>query len=245
MTDKTTDLRDRIADALAEADGWVFAPGFKEGSPTYQGFLKQADAVLAVLPAGEADRVRSLIADLESAVESRTAVGMADAVSLWPQFRDRIAQALVRMDAMVWLGTRRGERDRDESIGLTVLAGRLSDAALGTSQQPSCTTCGHLACDGTQPCRVLTYGGDRCRCLGPSLLRRRADETPAAEMPTAPVQHAPGKAIRCPDCRAKGYTICLDEPAAEACPPGCVACATDESHDPAPAAGARQDGARP
>lgn len=43
-------LRDRIADALAEADGWVFAPGFKEGSPTYQGFLRQADAVLAVLP---------------------------------------------------------------------------------------------------------------------------------------------------------------------------------------------------
>lgn len=32
---------------------------------------------------------------------------------------------------------------------------------------------------------------------------------------------------------------------AEACPPGCVACATDESHDPAPtAAGARQDGAQ-
>jgi hypothetical protein len=30
----------------------------------------------------------------------------------------------------------------------------------------------------------------------------------------------------------------------EACPPGCVACATDESHDPAPATGARQDGAQ-
>ncbi|MEU9597231.1 hypothetical protein AB0E06_10505 [Streptomyces sp. NPDC048109] len=29
------------------------------------------------------------------------------------------------------------------------------------------------------------------------------------------------------------------------CPPGCIACATDESHDPAPAAGARQDGAQP
>ncbi|WP_333744087.1 hypothetical protein [Streptomyces ardesiacus] len=50
-----TALRDRIADALTEADGWVFAPGFKEGSPTYQGYLKQADAVLAVLPA-PADR---------------------------------------------------------------------------------------------------------------------------------------------------------------------------------------------
>jgi hypothetical protein len=33
-------------------------------------------------------------------------------------------------------------------------------------------------------------------------------------------------------------------PAVEPCPPGCIACATDESHDPAPAAGARQDGAQ-
>ena len=67
----------------------------------------------------------------------------------------------------------------------------------------------------------------------------------------------------CHDCQgwngAHGYGQELpwlpegDEPAARArqddppvvpCPPGCVACATDESHDPAPAAGARQDGAQ-
>ena len=35
-----------------------------------------------------------------------------------------------------------------------------------------------------------------------------------------------------------------DDPPVEPCPPGCVACATDESHDPAPAARARQDGAQ-
>lgn len=33
-----------------------------------------------------------------------------------------------------------------------------------------------------------------------------------------------------------------DAPPVRACPPGCVACATDESHDPAPAAGAEQGG---
>ncbi|MFF7308127.1 hypothetical protein [Streptomyces sp. NPDC008137] len=33
-------------------------------------------------------------------------------------------------------------------------------------------------------------------------------------------------------------------PAVKPCPPGCIACATDESHDPQPAAGAQQDGAR-
>ncbi|MFB7597226.1 hypothetical protein [Streptomyces sp. NPDC056160] len=49
---------------------------------------------------------------------------------------------------------------------------------------------------------------------GEQELRRMADETAAAETQT------------------------------NACPPGCVACATDESHDPAPAAGARQDEAQ-
>lgn len=47
-------------------------------------------------------------------------------------------------------------------------------------------------------------------------LRRVADETAATETQAAPVQHAPGKVIRCPDCRDKGYTVCLDEPAAGA-----------------------------
>ena len=45
-------LRDRIADALAKADGWEWADGFdKTRSPSFQGYQRQADAVLAVLPA--------------------------------------------------------------------------------------------------------------------------------------------------------------------------------------------------
>ena len=46
-----TDLRDRVAEALADADGWKWAPDAKAGSPTWQGYLDRADAVLAVLPA--------------------------------------------------------------------------------------------------------------------------------------------------------------------------------------------------
>lgn len=41
-----------------------------------------------------------------------------------------IADALVRMDAMVWLGCRRGDRDHDEPIGQEALAERLADAVL-------------------------------------------------------------------------------------------------------------------
>ena len=44
-------LRDRIADVLADADGWKWAPGFKDHSPTWQGYQTRADAVLTVLPA--------------------------------------------------------------------------------------------------------------------------------------------------------------------------------------------------
>jgi hypothetical protein len=45
-------LRDRIAEALATADGWTWADGFdKTKSPAYQSYQKRADAVLAVLPA--------------------------------------------------------------------------------------------------------------------------------------------------------------------------------------------------
>jgi hypothetical protein len=38
-------------------------------------------------------------------------------------------------------------------------------------------------------------------------LRRLAAETPGPE--TQGVRHAPGTAILCPDCRAKGYSVCM------------------------------------
>ncbi|MFJ3141668.1 hypothetical protein ACIPJM_04355 [Streptomyces halstedii] len=45
-----TEARTRIADALAAADGWEWAPSFdKTRSPSYQEFLRQADVALAAL----------------------------------------------------------------------------------------------------------------------------------------------------------------------------------------------------
>ncbi|MBB1252893.1 hypothetical protein H3146_05865 [Streptomyces sp. OF3] len=45
------DVRDRIADALAAADGWTWVDGFdKTKSPSYQRYLAQADALLTALP---------------------------------------------------------------------------------------------------------------------------------------------------------------------------------------------------
>ena len=55
--------RATVADALADADGWEWAPGFdKTRSPSYQGYLRQADAVLAVL-AAEAQQPAPAVAD--------------------------------------------------------------------------------------------------------------------------------------------------------------------------------------
>ncbi|MGW1295130.1 hypothetical protein [Streptomyces sp. NPDC002533] len=48
----TAESRTRIADALAKADGWEWAPGGnKIPSPSYQEYLRQADAALAALVA--------------------------------------------------------------------------------------------------------------------------------------------------------------------------------------------------
>jgi hypothetical protein len=44
--------------------------------------------------------------------------------------REQIAEALVRMDAMTWLGCRRGDREHDEPIGQEALAERLAEAVL-------------------------------------------------------------------------------------------------------------------
>ncbi|MFJ8871056.1 hypothetical protein ACIRD6_35555 [Streptomyces sp. NPDC102473] len=68
MTTETpgAELRDHIADALADADGWEWAPGFdKRRSPSYQEFQRQADAVLAVLP--EFDPARRILGTTEQA----------------------------------------------------------------------------------------------------------------------------------------------------------------------------------
>jgi len=50
-TNQAAEARDRIAQVLADADGWRWADGFKEQSPTWQRYQQLADAVLAGLPA--------------------------------------------------------------------------------------------------------------------------------------------------------------------------------------------------
>lgn len=54
-----TEARTRIADALAAADGWKWSPGFKNSSPTYEGYLRQADVALAALATPAAPRQHS------------------------------------------------------------------------------------------------------------------------------------------------------------------------------------------
>jgi hypothetical protein len=77
-------------------------------------------------------------------------------------------------------------------------------------------------------------------------LRRMADET-ATVSPAArvhPGNRADETATETPSTRLARQSVqAMTDTLQRACPPGCVACATDESHDPQPAAGVRQDGA--
>jgi hypothetical protein len=60
VTDQQAELRDRIAEALAAADGWTWTPDFDRNlSPVWQGYLKRADVVMPVLPPA-ADRAAVL-----------------------------------------------------------------------------------------------------------------------------------------------------------------------------------------
>ncbi|MGW2223858.1 hypothetical protein [Streptomyces formicae] len=54
-------LRDRIAEALAEVDGWQWADGFdRTRSPSFQNYLRYADAVLAAYTTPALDDVRKV-----------------------------------------------------------------------------------------------------------------------------------------------------------------------------------------
>jgi hypothetical protein len=65
---------------------------------------------------------------------------------------------------------------------------------------------------GAAQCDVDFENG--ARCAKPAGHRPPGSDDPHVP---APVQHAPGKAVLCPDCRAKGHTICMpDEQSAAA-----------------------------
>ncbi|MEV0556284.1 hypothetical protein AB0I27_22880 [Streptomyces sp. NPDC050597] len=78
----TVERRDRYAQALADADGWEWAEGFKEQSPTWLRFQQRADAVLAVADA-EQTALRTRVACLTTALgEAVQHVGGSGEVSL-------------------------------------------------------------------------------------------------------------------------------------------------------------------
>ncbi|MFJ8866741.1 hypothetical protein ACIRD6_13425 [Streptomyces sp. NPDC102473] len=85
-------LRDHVADALADADGWEWAPGFdKRRSPSYLEFQRQADAVLAVLPADALAVARRILGTTEQA-DTETAPTVNRAGTLRARFEALAAE---------------------------------------------------------------------------------------------------------------------------------------------------------
>jgi len=71
--------------------------------------------------------------------------------------------------------------------------------------ETACERCGHGKADHNISGCAVCPGGWRADH------RFTTSAVPAApDTEATPVQHAPGKATLCPDCRAKGYAICVD-----------------------------------
>jgi hypothetical protein len=146
-------LRDLAADALADAEGWQWAPGYdKAQSPTYQHYLRQADAVLAVLPE-PADRAAILreAADGFDAHAEQLLRGIDDMAAF-------VAKALQR-EAATW---------REAAEKLRRMAG---EAQQPETQAPCCS-------DPTCRCNQVNAAG-RCDCAkwdsAPAVEARQAD----------------------------------------------------------------------
>lgn len=96
---------------------------------------------LVVLPAPEADRVRSLIADLETAVEARTAIRMSDTAVPVPP----VTHATVLREAAAYAeGDQLGIHPELDAVRAEIAAGlrRMADEA---QQQPAPVTVRELA----------------------------------------------------------------------------------------------------
>ncbi|MFE6634706.1 hypothetical protein ACFVFT_14785 [Streptomyces tendae] len=208
-------LRDRIAAALhQDQTPPPVTPWADEAPLDREYFLHRANAVLAVLPA-TTNHDTGTGAEL-TAEEAR---GLVDDLGL---------QLYRAQDALAFVG---------------------ECCAIAEREQRPIT-----------PADVREWlKGAQCgRQLAADAVRRVADETATTEtQPFVPPVHyrrddnvdccvhtIPIGPNSCAACRELADAEAVAGAQPEACPPGCIACATDESHDPAPAAGARQDGAQ-
>lgn len=201
-------LRDRIAEVLRECAVYDSEERvWRSLSPAW--IEEITPAVLAVLPA-PADRaaVYRELADQQEQTAATDVIrrrrSIATARRLFAAELRRMAAEAQQSEAVTHQPARSDEFERwlkaQRDTSTAWSDWHALDAALDLYRlhADTGTPLGKHVCEG----QVV---GD-CECL----------EQAAAETPSVSVQHAPGKAIRCPDCRAKGYTVCLDEPAAGA-----------------------------
>jgi|1185.fasta_scaffold00436_8 hypothetical protein len=195
MTEQTSPsrragLRDEIAEALEAAD--------------YRMDMRRGDLADSVLPVlyrawpwlrGEAE-------------DAASAEPAADEAAL----RQRIAHALEREDAIHW-GYDHGfaasygvdpETDGFVDAVLSVLPASVDRSAvlrdfLWRLEQSAGDAAAEKFLDDNPDLAALLAAA-----ASAVVVRRATDETPGA-------RHAPGVAIRCPGCRAKGHAVCMDD----------------------------------
>jgi hypothetical protein len=189
-------LRDRIRRVLAQIDGFDF------DSLEPHDYQIQAAALAAALPASvdRADVRPTTLNAIANHLETRAVRVFRPDVEVYAEYH-AVAAELRRVAAetpnttehtYLSTGCLHGEHAYCQS----------NTGASGAKSPAQCKFC-------AAPCR--------CSC------HLDAETAPATETEPAtrePIQHAPGKVVLCPDCRAKGRTVCVDDRPQAAPPAG-------------------------
>lgn len=188
-------LRDRIAEALLARIKWATVskdrPADAVTSLLAANEFDLADAVLAVLPA-TVDRAAEEAYRLALSAALRLGTG-----ANWEAIRDRAEDLVAEVEQLTSAKRRLLDRQDDDPRHALDRIERLALA---------------FEVSGNE------FIAERIRAAVTGVEPQGSDGKPPAPQP---VQHAPGKVILCPDCRAKGHSVCT---AAESAP-------ADTGHD--------------
>lgn len=176
-------LRDLIADALAAAEGWQWAPGYDKAlSPMYQHYLRQADVVMPVLPASS---------DQAAVIAERDSLGReADRLRKdWVQMRARAERAEAGRAAVL----------REAANALAAVGPEDSLVSGPKAWTEAVETLRRMA-DETPQAETHTCGN--CEGIDPDTCLTNLDRpVPEARQETKPAHdEAPGQWCKCPSC---------------------------------------------
>ncbi|WP_019060025.1 hypothetical protein [Streptomyces prunicolor] len=131
--------------------------------------------------------------------------------------RTMLAYALAEAQEHIWSRDGFTEEDQAAVTSLRRLLAAVPAVVPGGAGEDRllCPRCRQDITDYAEDDFVFRTGDERPHCSGECVIAAHRKNLPTA--PAEPVRHAPGIAVLCADCRAKGYAVCMaDEQGAHA-----------------------------